>query len=882
MSDAEKDQPRNLALPTGGNDGADTDDGHQEQTELNTGWSDGDQSETSGPSSTEQFPEIDGYQLLRKLGQGGMGSVYLAQDLALGREVAIKTVGQNFSKRQKLLDRFASEVKAVAALNHPNIAQLYGAEILSATPYYVMEYVDGETLERSSMRNPPTPQEAAAVVKKIAQSMAFCHEKKIIHRDLKPSNILLTSDNEPKIADFGLAKSLRDDDGSTKTGEILGTPGYMAPEQASGVDKSIDHRCDVYSIGGILYRLLTGRPPFLSPDPMQTVLMVLSDDPVPPRNLDSGIPNDLNTICLKCLEKNPGSRYDTANGLAQDLDLFLNGKPIKARPVSLAIRVAKWAKRKPAFAAMCASSALAIPAIIGGLWYHTSQLNKALQTADVELQRSRRLAEEGSKFSNWIIYNHLGGLREIGGTTPVQAELVEQIQGYLDAARADMPNEAKFRRRHGQAYVAVGDVLGNLNAANLGKTDQAIENYLTAKNIYEEALLLDPNDVRTQRLQINVLIKQAQASIATEGLAAARKLHEEAELLLSKQSAQGSDDELVSLQLNHQHIIALIEMDEGKQQQLVNRLESMEELLNQFSEDPKWENEKQKNAIWIANSRGLAFTKLGNFEKAAHHLQQAIVLTRQNYQSDPGNPGHIVRYTNAMMTDADLKIQMSKFDEALESYEAVLKIRQASADSNPKDVDALLGLASVFNSIADVFLMQNKPEESIEFANKGLDIRKRLAKANPLVQEYQRNVWLDLKTLASAHNINGDIENAEKLMLQMHDLIEAAVQSGGKPEMDMATLAQCKSDLGLNMLQQFASKATSTDISSLASCRDLEEYKTSLLYFEDALATYKKLEGFAQLTRNDQNYVAQIRKMIELLKSTADQIDQTKVADEES
>lgn len=341
---------------------------------------------------TEATPNVPGYEVLKLLGQGGMGQVYQARHLKLQRIVAIKLVTS--SNNDHALARFDQEVQAIAKLRHPNIAQIYENGTVEGRPYYAMEYVAGGTLSERLKASPLRPDDAARLVVKLARAMQHAHEQNILHRDLKPSNVLLEASHpndgkgaalEPKIADFGLAKKLDDDSKLTRTGDVFGSPSYMSPEQASGVMK-FTPAVDVYALGAILYECLTGRPPFLGPDPMLTIMMVLSNDPVPPRQVQTKLPLDLNTICLKCLEKQPKKRYASAAELADDLERYLDGKPILARPIGRVERTIKWAKRRPWQATAVGLTVLMLIGSIVGLLLLNGAYRKASNANDVSVK----------------------------------------------------------------------------------------------------------------------------------------------------------------------------------------------------------------------------------------------------------------------------------------------------------------------------------------------------------------------------------------------------------------------------------------------------------------------------------------------------------------
>jgi WD40 repeat protein/tetratricopeptide (TPR) repeat protein/tRNA A-37 threonylcarbamoyl transferase component Bud32 len=310
----------------------------------------------TGPAETparpeaapSKYPAIPHYEILGELGRGGMGVVYKARQTALKRLAALKMILSGDYASPEALARFRREAEAIARLCHPHIVQVYEVGEYDGRPFFSLEYVDGGTLATKLRESLPGPKEAAALVEKLARAMHAVHQCSVVHRDLKPANVLLTADGTPKITDFGLAKKLDEDAGQTHSGAVMGTPSYMAPEQASGGTARATPLADVYALGAILYECLTGRPPFRAATVAQTLRQVIEEEPVPPRGLNAAVPRDLETVCLKCLCKEPAKRYATAEALADDLRRWLHGEAIQARPVGRFEKLGRWCRRHPA------------------------------------------------------------------------------------------------------------------------------------------------------------------------------------------------------------------------------------------------------------------------------------------------------------------------------------------------------------------------------------------------------------------------------------------------------------------------------------------------------------------------------------------------------
>ena len=356
---------------------------------------DADATTSAGPvPRADGRPAVPGYEVLGELGRGGMGVVYQARQLALNRVVALKLLPDGSAAR---LVRFRQEAEAVARLQHPNIVQVFEVGVAAGGSFLALEYVDGGTLQQKTAGVPQPSAEAARLVEVVARAVHHAHERRIVHRDLKPANVLLTAGGVPKVADFGLARFLDVGAGVTATADFLGTPAYAAPEQVQNRAAAIGPATDVYGLGAILYELLTGCRPFDAGSVPEILRAVVDRDPVPPRRLRPDCPRNLETVCLKCLQKDPGRRYASAADLADDLHRFLAGEPIRARPVGAGERVVRWVRRNPAVAGLLlAVGALLLAAAVGGA-VMSVRLSAALREAEGNAEQAGREREAAER-----------------------------------------------------------------------------------------------------------------------------------------------------------------------------------------------------------------------------------------------------------------------------------------------------------------------------------------------------------------------------------------------------------------------------------------------------------------------------------------------------
>ncbi len=430
------------------------------------------------PPPQKVGPEIPGFEIVRRIAAGGMGVVYLARQPKLGRLVALKTIRTSGTAEREQVERFLTEAQSAGRLSHPNIVSVYDVGVHEGQYYYSMAYVDGPSLGNVLRDGPIEGREAAALMRSVARAIGYAHRKGIIHRDLKPANILLApaiesgdigdrsgirSDSgaasrvgsaggklehsEPRITDFGLAKRSDADSNLTQTGQILGTPSYMAPEQALG-SPDVGPAADIYSLGAVLYACLTGRPPFQAARIVDTLRLVTESEPVAPRQLEPNVDRDLETICLKCLRKDPARRYESADDMAADLDRYLRDEPIMARPISAWERSWRWARRRPAVIALL--SLMAVLSVVGP-WTAVVQarLRRSAETnrraAEASAQKAHREARRAEQNRKLAEQNYVDALKKsitIAANSGNWAVVLERV----DEAIRRIPEEAlRFR-----------------------------------------------------------------------------------------------------------------------------------------------------------------------------------------------------------------------------------------------------------------------------------------------------------------------------------------------------------------------------------------------------------------------------------------------------
>ncbi len=394
-------------------------------------------------------PLIAGYEILAELGRGGMGVVYHAQQVSLGREVALKIVLAGAHAGWSERSRFRVEAETAARLKHPNIVAIYDVGEQAGLPYVALELVEGGSLAESLTKSPLASAAAAGLAETLARAMEHVHQHGIVHRDLKPANVLMTADGVPKITDFGLAKWVDVASGHTQSGAIMGTPSYMAPEQARGEAKLTGPPADVYALGAILYEMVTGRPPFKGVTAQETVRQLLTEDPVPPSRLQPQISRDLETICLRCLQKEPARRYAGAGALADDLRRYLDGKPILARPTPSWERLVKWTRRHPGAAMVLVVIVLAAATLLASSLAYNARLRREREIADAQrdaAKTAQRQSEADFRLALDAVQRFYTDVSEnkllnVPTMDPLRIELLERARDFFGKIARERPDD---------------------------------------------------------------------------------------------------------------------------------------------------------------------------------------------------------------------------------------------------------------------------------------------------------------------------------------------------------------------------------------------------------------------------------------------------------
>lgn len=716
---------------------------------------------------------VTGYEILGELGRGGMGVVYKARQKGLNRLVALKMLLAGTHASADHLARFRTEAEAVARLQHANIVQIYEVGQRDGLPFFSLEFVEGKSLAQELGGNPLPARQAAQLLMVLARAVHYAHENGIVHRDLKPANVLLTATGVPKITDFGLAKQVEGESSQTKSGTLMGTPSYMAPEQARGDVRQVGPSADVYALGAILYELLTGRPPFVAANIMDTVMQVLRDDPVPPSQLQARLAADLETICLKCLQKEAHQRYPSAGALADDLDRFLAGEPIHARPVGTAERLWRWCKRNPRVAVLTALTfALLVAGVIGAsvaaftIAQERNQkehereaavaaerlAEKRKEEADAANEEAQKNAKEAMKQSKLALESLRTLIREVQmeigdnpNLQPLKLKLLETALEGLDKVAKSDENSRLLGQTMAGAYMQVGELF-----QQLGQSEKAFAQYEKCHAIIAGLAAKDPDgDVAQANLAATFTVlgqmslelrRDVQASLAfyQKGLEIRKKLSQRQ--LSDKLNPTKVKQELAESYTRVGVIYLRLGEPSKARAYFQEALKLRQELAAAASNEPS----AQLDVARSFNALGEVEFRARQWQQARTHFQEALTLCERVQQAHPNNPRYQFELANTLGNLGVFELRTGDLEGAQQHYARYLALMQGLVDVDPKNAvyQRYLGLA---NYRMATLAQRRKDIPTAERCNQAcLEIRERLAAADQKNERRQMELMLVL------------------------------------------------------------------------------------------------------------------------------------------
>ena len=685
----------------------------------------GEDSESTLPTGAEvpesKQPRVAGFEILEVLGIGGMGIVYKARQVRLDRFVALKMIRAGAGARPQDLLRFESEAQAVAQIDHPNIIQIFEISEYGGMPYCSLEFLAGGSLAKKIGGKPQPVDEAARIVETLASAMMVAHQHKIIHRDLKPANVLLAADGTLKITDFGLVKRLEGDSSQTRSGTILGTPSYMAPEQARGENQTVGPAADQYALGAILYELLTGRPPFQGASVLDTLDQVRSKEPVPPSHLQPKVPRDVETICLKALEKEPARRYADVAALAEDLRRYMAGKPIVARPVSDVERFWRFCLRNKSVAALGAAVALLLVIVaavsstaaltVNRKNHELGQFNKDLKDANDKAEARRVLAEQ----------------KQLTAEAAARAASDQNVR--LVTAESDMMDLVEGRLRHAPDLQDVreqvlGTALKNLDEAAISMAD-----------LKKRDIRRDPEEEKNNlRSLARASQRMGEHCLSNNRIGDAMKQYRRMAELVEMIASSTPGDLKSQLQRARSRrqlgyvLVHKVGDVEGGRRFLVEAIE-----FNRASLQERPDSDACK--VELANSLGqlaLADMKMGHLERARETYREEEAV-RDTFSPPQANHFETRRELAGLYERiAELSLKMNDLNEGRRLYDLSESIRAEVLAEKPDFWPAVYDLARSYNNAAFLLYPRgNDPAAARELHRKALALVEPRAKADP-------------------------------------------------------------------------------------------------------------------------------------------------------
>lgn len=712
------------------------------------------------------------YELLDVIGRGGMGIVYRARQVAADRTVALKVVRRDYLEsvaqdtKASALERFHQEVQATARLEHKSIVSVYEVGDVDGEPFFSMQFIEGQSLAEILRDGPIPNREAAQYMVDVARAVAEAHRQDILHRDIKPQNILIDrAADRALVADFGLAKVLSSNEELTQSGDIMGSPPYMSPEQARDSSK-VTTQSDIYAIGATVYHVLTGRPPFQAATALQTMILVTDQEPVPPRQLNPAIDRDLETICLKCLEKEPGRRYDSATALVEEFRRYLDGKPIVARPVGTIGRTVRWCRRNPVTATLIASTVafliLALVATAVGYIRTTA----ALRVAEARFQHARHTVDNFcTNVSENILLNQ-------PNMQPLRRELLEQALQYYHEFLDERGEDPTIQDELAKTYFRIGQISEMIDAP-----DDAFEAYRQALAMQEELVAARPKDPEVLDALGDTYTRYGGVLLRQERWKDAEEAYEKASEIRKR---------LVTVSLQHteyERKLANTDMNKGvlaKQQGDVvlaeKRFMKAQTLRKQIlARDPNATKVRRDLAMGLFNLASLhQSSKLRNLVAAQKELKEAAKLFEEVLAEDPAdlmNQYHLV-LCQRVLGDVE---SVTGDRSAENTYRNALTRLERLVRQNPTVLAYRAEMARAYMNVGLLYNEEGKQAEAIAALLRASELLEQVDIQCPDTPDYERNLAVTLYAVAELEiSLSKDVaakEHYERAKVQFEELL---------------------------------------------------------------------------------------------------------------
>ena len=765
----------------------------------------GDEALTDPSASSGARPpaRLGDFELLQEIGRGGMGVVWQARQISLLRVVAIKTIMTTGFASDMQRQRFLSEAQAAATLDHPGIVPVYAVGEDQGLLYYSMGYVEGSNLAEFLGQRSLEPAAAAEMVAAIAQAVSHAHQRGIIHRDLKPANVLIGLDGKPRVTDFGLARRVDGDSGLTATGQILGTPAYMPPEQARAGGIDVTTRSDVYALGAILYQLLSGRPPFEADSTYDLLQQVIHREPVRPSHWNRSVPRDLETVCLKCLEKDPAQRYVSADELAGELLRFLDGEPVHARPVGRVARGWRWCRRNPLVASLLATTvSVLLTASVVSTWFAVlaserletlTTVNQSLTAAEQAARSSAQSAEENADLARLesqiametlesMLYELQPQMVEQPHLQEIRQEILRIVSRTLQRVSRRHLSSERLSRGAAVTLLHLADTTSRVGTAEgAGGVSAAEPLYRQTISAFEELASDDPENMALLTNLATACQNFGDLLVESGRFAAALPMLQRSLALRTRILASDPQNaELLFLQAKSVLLLGEAESGLGNQESARIRLaESLEQMRAVVLREPE-------NVAWLEHC-GDSCMKLGDwYFDFSDDLDRVEALYREHLEwmkkttvLKPDDLNLQMSLSTAWERLGNLHLKREQLPQARLAFEESLRLCLPILDVAPNDLQTQLDISISWEKIGRVSLAMNDHEQALTAWTRALELRLPLTEGNPTSSRHHRLVHLAYQSLAEIQLLLNQSAIAAGLYREDRQLLQSYQQRTG-------------------------------------------------------------------------------------------------------